>query len=289
MLSIIAKKEKMMEKLKRSMLISYAFIALGTLLCVFALNAFLVPHKLSMGGYTGLASVFYYVFNIPVGAGVFILNIPTFYFAFKRLGKSFCLKSLFAMVLLSVLTDALPQKAVLEDSLASAVYGGAAMGAGLGINIYFGGSTGGTDLLSILISRRVKGASVSTVLFVLDAVIVALTAIFLGPQEALLSLAAVYAVIKCIDAVTGGVKRAKVFIIISSKHEKIKSETLKKLARGITVIYGEGGYTGSERKVLLCTVSMGAQTQALKDIIKEADPEAFIISVDAAEIIGRGF
>ena len=64
---------------------------------------------------------------------------------------------------------------------------------------------------------------------------------------------------------------------------------MKKLARGITVIYGEGGYTGSERKVLLCTVSMGAQTQALKDIIKEADPEAFIISVDAAEIIGRGF
>ena len=108
------------------------------------------------------------------------------------------------------------------------------MGIGLGVNIYFGGSTGGTDLLSIIIHRKLPSVSIGNVLFVTDAFVVLLTAIFAGIDEALFSLISVFLVIKCVDVVTEGVKRARVFIIISEKGNEIKDCIYDKLKRGVT-------------------------------------------------------
>ena len=278
-----------MKKLQNSVLCAYLILTAGSLICVFGLNCFLLPYKLTMGGYSGIASVLYYVFKLPVGAGMILLNIPTFIFAFKYLGKQLCVRSAYALAVFSAASELMPVTALVGDVFLCALYGGILMGIGLGVNIYFGGSTGGTDLLALIINRLSPALSVSAVLFAVDAFVVLLTAIFASVEAAMYSLILVFLVIKCVDVVTVGAKRARVFVVISAEHKSIEREIFSQIGRGVTELHAAGGYSKRQIPALLCTVEAGAQAAALKRLIEETDADAFVISLDASEVIGRGF
>lgn len=278
-----------MKRLQNSVPFTYITLTCGSLICAFALNCFLLPYKLTMGGYSGIASVFLYVFSLPVGVGMILLNIPTFIIAFKLLGKRICVRSGYALLIFSAATELIPVRALLGDMLMCAIYGGIIMGIGLGINILFGGSTGGTDLLALIIHHINPAFSVSGVLFAVDALVVLLTAVFAGINEALYSLICVYIVIKCFGIITEGAKKARVFVIISDKHPDIKRSVFDELDRGVTELSASGGYSGDDRPALLCTVEEGRQSALLKALVERIDENAFVISMDAREVIGRGF
>ncbi len=287
--AIIVKRRFFMKKLLDNKLFIYLMLTIGSLVCAFGLNCFLLPYKLTMGGYSGFASVFYYVSGLPVGLGMILLNIPTFIFAYKYLGRTFFLRSIYALSIFTAGTWIFPKVFLAGDILIASIYGGLLMGIGLGVNLYFGGSTGGTDLLAVMVNKKLPVLSVSAVLFVVDAVAVALTALAASLEAALYSLIAVVIVIKCVDIVTEGVKRARVFIIISRKHEEVKNEIYNRLERGVTELSAVGGFSGIKNRALLCTVEKGREAAELKKIIERIDDGAFVIRMDAREVIGNGF
>lgn len=278
-----------MKILKGNMLVSYIMIMTGSVICAFGLNCFLLPYKLTMGGYSGFASVMYHILGLSVGAGMMMLNIPTFIIAYRFLGRRFFIRSLYALGVFMLASELIPITAFAGDMFIAAVYGGLLMGLGLGVNLYCGGSTGGTDLLAVMINKKFQKLPVSTVLFIVDALAVILTAITAGFEEAMYSLISVGIVIKFVDVVTEGTKSARVFIIITQKYSDVKRVILDNLNRGVTEFPAKGGFSGKNIKVLLCTVDKGKETILLKKMIEETDESAFVISLDAREVAGRGF
>ena len=133
-----------MSKLKDNKIISYIAITIGVAISIFSQNYFLLPNQISTGGFSGIATILYYLFGLPVGITMLVLNVPLFLVSFKKLGSGFVLRSLYAMVMYSLLTDLFPIRPLTEDMLLASIYGGVLMGLGLGISVYFGGSTGGT-------------------------------------------------------------------------------------------------------------------------------------------------
>ncbi len=263
-------------------------IFLGSLILAVAMNMFLIPHQLAAGGFSGLGVIFYHLFDLPVGITVIALNIPLFIWAYFQLGNRVVLQSLVGTVFFSAaveLTAFLPTAT--NDIILSAVYGGVIMGIGVGLVFRFRGSTGGTSLLSLILSK-VIGLSTGQSLLGGDLVVIALAIFIFGGEIAMYSALALFISSWVIDVVQEGLGYAKAALIITSKGEEINSRLLQELGRGVTRLEGQGGYTGEGREVLLCVVTR-RQTALMKSIIHAVDPKAFIIIGNATEVHGEGF
>ena len=264
-------------------------MTVGVAICIFALNFFLLPEKIAPGGFSGIASILYYTLHWPVGLVVLALNIPCFLLAFRQLGKTFALRTLYALVLYSVLADVIPVFSLAEDTFLACVAGGVLMGAGLGITIYFGGSTGGSDLVAVLIHHHYKFISVGLCIFVIDFAVIVASGIVFDVRSALFALVALYLTTKLIELVTEGLGRAKAFIIISPKYKEIESAIMAQMQRGVTEFFGAGGYSGEKQTILLCMVERGREVVKLKTLVESIDDQAFLVHWEAKEVNGEGF
>ena len=275
----------------KSQIISYTWITLGSLLYALAFDWFYAANHIGFGGITGVGQVVNaYLPFVPVGGFVLVLNIPLFILGWRYLGGRVLITSLYAMVLSSLAVDAIalfPFQPM--DSMLAAVCGGGLMGLGLGMIFVQGATTGGTDLMARLVKLRVPWAPLGQVLMVLDLVVIALVAVAFGKvTTALYGVIAQVVSTYVTDTVLYGLDTAKVAYIISEKEEAVAQALVNDLERGVTILNGEGAFSGSEKRVLMCAFKQ-KQIVSMKELVFTLDPDAFIIVCNAHEVTGRGF
>lgn len=282
-------------KAKRKLQIrKYAYevflLILGTFIMACATSFFLLPNQLSSGGFTGLATITYYLFKIPVGTTIFILNIPLFIISYFRMGKKFLIKSIIATGLLSLFINILEEfPSWTYDRFLASIYGGIVMGIGSSLTLKATSSTGGSDLLTYIIRSFVPHYSTSSVIIIIDIIIIALNVIFFRDIEiGLYSAITIFLMGKMIDVIFEGVNFTKMMFIVSNKYEKIAKEISNKVERGSTAIYAKGMYTNEEKMMLLCVGSRN-DIARIKEIALSIDNKAFIIISNARETWGKGF
>ena len=263
---------------------------IGSFILAIATSIFLLPNEFSSGGFSGIATIIYYIFNIPMGTTILILNIPLFIIATFKIGKGFLLKSVVGTVSLSIFIDWLNTfEHITNDKILACVYGGILAGIGTAIILKANSSTGGSDLLSLIIKSFSPEFKTGSLITMIDSVIVLLNVIFLKRIEiGLYSAITIYLMFKVIDILFEGIYFTKLVFIISDKNEEIAKLIERKIRRGVTGIYGKGMYTDTEKLVLMCAINRRDLTD-IKKIIKRIDPKAFFIITNSREILGEGF
>jgi len=266
----------------------YIWMTVGVGLAVAGLNLFLVPNTIAAGGISGIATILYHMFRMPLGLTIAVLNIPLFIFGFRAVGKSFAIRTAYSLILYSVAAELIPIPAV-QDRFLGCVYGGVLVGIGIVLVIRSGGSTGGTDMAAKMLSSRFKSVGIGTFVFCIDFVVIVAAGLLFEPEVALYALASLYITSKLIDVITVGLSAAKAFYIISDKNEEIAAAILEKLKRGVTSLGAKGLYSGREKSVLMCVLPWRTEGVRLKRIVRSIDPSAFVIVADVSEVLGEGF
>ena len=267
-------------------------LVVGCFLMAASLNLFFNPHSIAPGGLTGLAVVINTISPIPLWVVNLVLNIPLFALAFKILSRKDCIKTVLGILLLTLalkITDNLAMIDVTNDIILAIISGSILMGFGHGLIFRINGTTGGTDLIGLLLNKYIPSLSVPVLMGIVDSVVVALSGIVTGRIEiALYSTLALYIIVKMSDLMIEGFDYSKSFMIISDKYKDINQIIMEDLERGATILNGEGAYTGSEKKVILVVVAK-KEVVKLKKSVKETDPNSFIIITDIHEAVGNGF
>lgn len=264
---------------------------LGSICFGVAISVFTEPNRIAPGGVTGLAVLVGFLTGLPTGVVTVALNLPLLFVAFRRMGRDFFWRTAVGLVLSSVAIDATPLflPEFLEDRLLAAIFGGVLTGAGLGLIFLRGGSTGGAEIVATLLRRRFPHLSIGRVMLLIDAAVIALSAVVYGQVDsALYAAVTVFLSAQVMDRLVYGSQTAKVALIISRDWQEITERVLKELRRGVTQLFSIGGYTGEEGKVLLCTVGR-TESYRLREIIRQIDPSAFVLFLTAEEVQGVGF
>ena len=305
----ITKKQYLQREIGRLVGIIFAsiFFAMGY-------SWFLLPYNMAPGGVGGLSQILYYFIGIPNGVSMILINIPLFIISFIFIGKSFGSKSLYGMVVSSVMTDLLsfpalhklgiiadlkPYTHILngrriyamlgpEDILLSAIAGSVLLGIGLGLIFRFRGSTGGTDIPVALIKQKAN-LSIGTGYYIVETGIILLVAIiFKSPKLLIWGYVNLFITVKITDLVSEGLPYIKGAYIISDATEDIRNDIFTKLERGVTYLNGVSGYHQRDIKILFVVLNR-RQVPLLTDIVKDADPDAFMIIMDVYDVLGYGF
>ena len=265
-------------------------IVIGCLLMAAGTSLFLLPNQLSSGGFAGISTIVYYLFGLPLGTTMLILNIPLIILTIIRVGKETAIKGIIGTIVLSVFIDILEKfGALTEDRLLACIYGGILIGLGTAIVLKANASTGGTDLLTYIIRSYKPHYRASNLIIIIDIAIVVLNVIFFREIEiGLYSAIAIYLSGKMIDVVFEGIYFTKTMFIVSSKYKEIAQEIGQKLDRGSTAVYAKGMYTREKKMMLWCVASRG-EVAKIKQIAQEIDPRSFIVISSAREVWGKGF
>ena len=278
------------EILVRKYLKEGTYIVIGCFLMAIGTSLFLLPNQLSSGGFAGISTIAYYLFNLPLGTTMLILNIPLLILTIIRVGKEIAIKGVFGTIVLSSFIDILEKfEPLTQDRLLACIYGGIFIGLGTAIVLKANASTGGTDLLSYVIKSYKSYYKTSNLIVIVDIGIILLNVIFFREIEVgLYSAIAIYLMGKMIDIVFEGIYFTKMMFIVSNKYKEIAQEIGKKLDRGSTAIYAKGTYT-KEKKMMLWCVASRAEVVKIKEIAQKIDPKAFIVISSAREAWGKGF
>ena len=270
--------------------LEYIYIIIGAFLMAVSTALFLLPNQLSTGGISGISTILYYLCNYPVGLTMLLINVPLFVIAMVKVNKRLFLKSILGTVLLSVFIDLLENLSpITNDRFLACIYCGIIMGIGTAIILKAGASTGGTDLLSYVIRAYNNKFKSSRVIIIADTIIIFFNIIFFKEIEiGLYSVIAIYLMGKMIDIIFEGIYFTKIMFIISEKYEEISKEIGILVKRGSTGIYSKGMYSGKQNVMLFCVASR-KEVAEIKQIIKQIDKNAFIVTTDAIETLGKGF
>ena len=263
---------------------------LGTCACGLGVGSFLLPNRLSSGGFSGLATVAYYFLGWNVGLTVIILNIPLFIFAFIRIGRRFFIKTIFGATFLSIFIDVFSKyPLIVGDRFLACIYGGILIGIGTGIVFRANTSTGGSDLIvQIARSYKVKIAS-GKLLNMIDIGVVFINVLFFRELEiGLYSAIAIFLDGVMIDIIFEGITFSKMMFIISDKSEEILNCLHNDVNCGVTEFYGKGSYKGTS-KVILMSVVNRRDIPMIREKIHEIDNYAFLVVGNAREVYGLGF
>lgn len=268
-------------------------ITFGAYLISLSINMFLLPHKMSTGGASGIATILFHTLNIPMGITILVINMPLFLMSIIKLGKRFTFKTISATVLLSVFLEIFKYDSVITkapiDLLMSCIFGGVITGLGLALILKSGASSGGSDLLASLIYKCTSVQSISQVLLVIEAVIIAsMIIVFKDLNLGLYSLISLLISTKMLDFVFEGVDRTKVATIITKNSDVIVDAILKELKRGATITNTIGAHSGDENVTITCIITR-SQIAKLKEIIRDNDSRAMVYITTANEVIGNGF
>ena len=262
----------------------------GAIIMAIATSLFLLPNQLSSGGFAGIATILYYFLDIPMGTTILAINAPLFIFSAYKLGKEFVIKSFIGTVTFSFVIDLFDKITPLtQDRFLACIYGGIIIGLGTAIILKANSSTGGSDLISMLVKKYNNNIRTGNVIIIVDVLIVGLNILFFKETEiGLYSAIAIYLMGKMIDIVFEGIYFTKLVIIISNKNQEIAEEIGEKVGKGTTGLYGKGMYKDEQKLVLLCAASRG-DVSRVKQTAKRIDPLSFIIIANAREVVGLGF
>lgn len=265
-------------------------IAIGTFVMAVGTSLFLLPNKLSSGGFAGIATITYYLFNLNMGTVILLLNIPFFLLAFIRIGKKFVFKSIIGTTFLSFFIDILDKvKPLTNDKFLACIYGGIIIGIGTSIVLKAEGSTGGSDLVSYIIKSFKPGLLTSNLIVMFDFVVILLNVICFKQLEiGLYSAISIYLMGKIIDIVFEGIGFSKMVFIISKDYNEISNEIGSEVTRGVTGIYSKGMYTDKEKMMLMCIASRN-EIIKIRQIANQIDSRAFIVITNVREVYGKGF
>ena len=271
-------------------LIDIIYLIIGCAIMAIGTAVFLLPNQLSTGGFTGIATIFYYLFHFPMGIVILLLNIPFFILAFFKISKKLVIKSIIGTSLLSFFIDLFEKiPAPTSDRLLACIYGGIFIGFGLALVLKANASTGGTDLITYIAKTYKPYIKTSSIIVVVDVIIIGLNVIFFKKIEiGLYSAISIYLMGKMIDIIFEGINFTKMVYIISQKYKEISKEIDKQLQRGSTGIYAKGMYTNIDKVMLMCVGSRN-EVAKMKQIATQIDPKAFIIISNARETWGKGF
>lgn len=269
-------------------LFSYISILIGAFLIAVSFNLFLLPNRIASGGVSGISIILNTITHIPPAFTQWALNIPLFIAGVLVLGKHFGIKTAIGSVILPlfVLLTA-DVVSPTHDPLLASLYGGFGVGIGLGLVFRGRGSTGGTDVAAQII-HRIFGMRLGLAIVMMDGLVILSAGIFISLENALYALIGLFATSKTIDLIQTGLQTSKAAFIISKDPDRVSGAILHKLDRGLTKLSGVGGYTGDTRPVLLVVVGQN-EVIRLKALVREADPDAFVIISNAAEVLGEGF
>lgn len=275
-----------MQKIKE-----YLLTTIGVALTAIALEYFFFPCDIAAGGVSGIGLVVNKVSGLDTSIVVLVLNILLFILAFIVLGKSFGAKSIYATVMLSVfmwiIEKILKPGILTENMFLASVFGSILLGMGAAIVFHQGASTGGTSIIAAIISKFTPiGIGISVLLT--DSFVCLLAISVFGVDKGLFGFFSVILIGLVIDKFIDGFNSCKQVFIITSKEKAIVNHIIKKIDRGCTVLNGNGGYTGSDVKIIY-TVLNSNQFIALKKHVKEIDPAAFLTVNDSTEVLGEGF
>ncbi|MBK5243297.1 YitT family protein [Clostridium sp.] len=268
-------------------------IILGSLIIAVAVNLFIIPNMLLSGGITGIGLMVQYIFNIPLGVTMLILNIPLLILSILKINKKFTVFTILGTIALSfflMLTTPLNNVlAPVEESyrLLYCIYGGVISGIGVGIVLSNEGSTGGLDIIAIYAKKKYD-IEIGIMSFTLNFLIVAVGSFLFDFKVGLYTLIAMYITSAVMERIINGLSRRKMLLIVSEKEKEVSDAIMNSFNRGMTILYGEGAYTSHRKNVMYCVISL-RQLPHIKRVIKVIDKEAFISIIDIAEVQGNGF
>jgi len=271
---------------------AYLFILVGSVIQAFSMRLFLIPGSLVSGGVSGIAQLINHYTHWPVGLMIFIGNAPLFILGWRYLGgPRFALRTAVAVASFSFFTDFLtlflPAKGLTQDLVLNSLYGGLILGVGLGL-VYRGQATsGGSDILGRILNDRL-GISISQAYLVTDSLVVLSAGFVFGWTQALYGLVMLYVSGLAAEISSEGSGVFRTALIVTNQAEAVTQAIIKNLERGVTILPGTGGYTGSPRPVLYCVITR-AEVNQLKALVREADPKAFMVIGVVHEALGEGF
>ena len=265
------------------------YIAAGLLFAAAGYKLCLIPNNIVSGGFTGIGQlVNHFAPFITIGTVNAALNVPLFLLSMRSMGLRFGVRSVIAMLGLSLLIDWLPLPPATDDMLLATVYGGVVSGIGFGLVLRGSATTGGTDMLSSLLHRLVPVVRVAVGIFAVDGLIIIASAFVFEAQAAMYGLISAFIMNVLVDAVLEGPNSATSYFIISNRSDEIAGQILKEMDRGVTALEAMGMYSHTRKRVLLCVVNR-FESMRLRRIVFAVDPRAFVIANKAHEMLGEGF
>jgi len=275
---------------KYRVLIDYMYIMAGSLVLAVAINFFLLPCKISTGGVSGLATVLYYMFKIPVSVTTLAVNFALFSVGFKMLNKNQLVKTGAGVVFLSIFLEVSSYfDFYADDIFVSSVFGGLLIGLGVALTVLRGASTGGTDFAAIMLQQKVRHVSIANFMLIIDASVIVFSALAFKDYVVMLySIISLYIAAKVTDSILVRGYHAKCVYIISKKHSEISEFIKSKMQRGVTGVYAKGLYKLGDGMMLMCVLK-SKEVPFLIDGIKEIDADSFTVISDVRGVHGKGF
>ncbi len=259
-------------------------LLVGTLIADWGIASFLLPNHFIDGGVTGICMLLASFVGLPLGIWIAVINLPFVWMGFRHIGRQFGFKSAFAIVVQALWLLVIPFPVVTHDLLLGSVFGGIFVGAGVGLAIRGGGVLDGTEILALVLSKRMA-ATVGEIILGLNIAIFVVAGLFIGAEPALYSVLTYFAAFKTIDFLLHGIEAYNGVMIFSAQSEQIRSAILEQLGRGVTVLKGMGGYTSADQEVIYCVVTRLELTR-LQTLTHEVDPAAFIVISPVHEVSG---
>jgi uncharacterized membrane-anchored protein YitT (DUF2179 family) len=270
---------------------SYLMLTIGLGIGALGWTAFLIPAKIVGGGLTGIATILYFIFGWDVGLTSLVMNGFLLVAAIKVLGATFGIRTIAGAVILSGFLSGLRPlfpEPVMQETMMNAIVGGVLAGIGSGIVFVNGGSTGGTDIIAMIINKY-RNISLGRLLLAIDVVIISSSYFIFNSLEKMVYGYMTMAILAyTVDMVISGNKQTVQFFIISNKFDEIRKLIIFEADRGMTILDGTGGYSGQERKVLM-VIARKTQSSEIFKVVKAVDPEAFITMGTVMGVYGRGF
>ena len=271
---------------KRDAVVSFFELTFGAIIAAFAIEEFLVPNNIFDGGITGISMIIANFIPLPLGALIFIINVPFAWVAHKKMGKEIVSKFIYAIVLFSIMTAVFnPFKNATHEMLLAVVYGGILLGLGVGLVLRGGGCLDGTEVVAVILNRNFS-VSTGQIILLFNVFIFAAAGIVFDLDRGMYSLLMYFVTSKVIDVVEIGLESAKSVTIITDEGKDLANEIFTKLGRTVTFISGEGLVSSNEKDILYCVVTR-AEIHELKIIIRNYPGSTFTTISEVSEIVGN--
>jgi len=272
---------------------SYFMLTVGLVIGTLGWTAFLIPAKIVGGGLTGIATIIYLTLGFDIGLTSLVINVFLILLAMRVLGASFGIKTIYCVLVMSgllTLFRPLFDEPVVSELMMNAIIGGMLAGLGAGIVFVNGGSTGGVDIIAMIINKY-KNISLGRLLLGMDAIIIT-SSFFLVQTSSIETVVYGFMTMAIlaytVDMVISGNKQTVQFFIISNKPEELRKSVIFEAERGLTILHGKGGYSGEDRQVLM-VIARKNETQEVFKVVKQIDPDAFITVGTVMGVYGQGF
>ena len=286
----------MLKKLNwKSLILDFVMIVAGSVCYAIAIGMFSAPNHIAPGGLTGIATLLNYIsiewnfpFIIPIGVATILMNVPLIIASWMVLGRGMAVRTMAGIVISSVLVDILEPYIIpyTNDKILVCIFGGLILGLGVGLILRRGGTTGGSEVLARLFERKHPHLSVGNLILVVDAIVIALSALVYGALEnALYAVVFVFIGSQVIDWVVYGGRHGKMALILSKQHAEITAAIMAQVDRGVTLLKAQGGYSGQDQKMILCALRPD-EVFRLRQVVFEIDPDAFFMMLSTDEVRG---